>query len=278
MFLMKAELFFYTGTGNSLWTARMLAEELGNTQIRPISRIPGDTIESGADRIGIIFPVHIWGLPRRIISFVNALNAPSSTYCFAVAVNAGQVAATLIQLQKLMHAKELQLSSGFDLVMPSNYIPWGGPGPEETRIKKIEAAREKISAVTRIIAGREERPVEKGPLWQNILFSWFYRLSYPRVPTMDRSFRVDEKSNSCGICETICPCKNIVMQDGRPAWLHRCEQCLACIQWCPQEAIQFGKRTPRYERYHHPEVTLKEIIRIAQPMKKNGLRIDGSKD
>lgn len=29
------------------------------------------------------------------------------------------------------------------------------------------------------------------------------------------------------------------------------EQCLACIKWCPQETIQFGKKTPRYKRYHH---------------------------
>ena len=41
------------------------------------------------------------------------------------------------------------------------------------------------------------------------------------------------------------------------------EQCLACIQWCPQEAIQFGKKTPRYKRYHHPEVTVREMLAVA---------------
>ncbi len=40
------------------------------------------------------------------------------------------------------------------------------------------------------------------------------------------------------------------------------EQCLACIKWCPQETIQFGKKTPRYKRYYHPEVTLREMLAV----------------
>jgi len=28
------------------------------------------------------------------------------------------------------------------------------------------------------------------------------------------------------------------MFDGRPVWQHHCEQCFACLQWCPKEAIQ----------------------------------------
>lgn len=67
---------------------------------------------------------------------------------------------------------------------------------------------------------------------------------------------------SDGICKTVCPCGNIELQAGKPVWLHHCEQCLACIQWCPPEAIQFGKKTPRYERYRHPEVKLSDIIAV----------------
>lgn len=44
-------------------------------------------------------------------------------------------------------------------------------------------------------------------------------------------------------------------------WLNHCEQCLACIQWCPQEALQYGKKTPAYERYHHPEIKLQDLLR-----------------
>ncbi|MCX5832801.1 MAG: EFR1 family ferrodoxin [Deltaproteobacteria bacterium] len=263
---MKTDLFYYTGTGNSLWTTRMLAKEMSGAEIVPISSTTGNPIVSGAEAIGIIFPVHIWGLPRRVIAFVDALEKKGSRYYFAVAVNAGQVAATLIQLSKRMQARGLSLSAGYELVMPSNYIPWGGPGPEEEQIRQIEGARSKISRIAAGCAAREKRPVEKGPLWQNILFTGLNRLSFSRVPTMDRSFWADERCNGCGICKAICPSGNSALPGDRPAWLHHCEQCLACIQWCPQEAIQFGKKTPRYKRYHHPEIILRDMLAVT-PMR-----------
>lgn len=260
---MKTDLFYYTGTGNSLWTARMLAQSLGNAQTIPLCRMTGEAIGGEADRVGIIFPVHMWGVPRRVIAFTNTLAKDPSRYCFAVAVNAGQVAATLVQLKKLMQAKGLSLSSGFEIVMPSNYIPWGGPGPKDKQIMRMTKAKEKIKRIADAVAMGEQKPVEKGPLWQNILFTWFNRLAFPHVPAMDKSFWVDEKCNGCGICKTVCPCGNIAMWEGKPLWLHHCEQCLACIQWCPQEAIQFGRKTQRYERYRHPEVKLPDMLSAA---------------
>jgi len=124
---MKTDLFFTTGTGNSLWAARTVADELSNAELIPMLWAAGNPVQSQADAVGIIFPVHIWGLPQQVITFVNALAIDTSKYYFALAVNAGQVAATLLQLKKIMKSRWLFLSSGFDIVMPSNYIPWGGP-------------------------------------------------------------------------------------------------------------------------------------------------------
>jgi MinD superfamily P-loop ATPase len=77
---------------------------------------------------------------------------------------------------------------------------------------------------------------------------------------MDKSFFADEKCTACGICAKLCPSINIAITDGRPAWQHRCEQCFACLQWCPEEAIQYGKNTKNKKRYHHPEISLKDIL------------------
>ena len=261
---MKTDLFFYTGTGNSLWTAKTLAKELGDTEVIPIARCSENPVRSRAEAVGMVFPVHIWGVPRRVLAFADALEPNSSRYHFAVAVNAGQVAATLSQMKKRMDAKGLPLCAGFELRMPSNYIPWGGPGPEAARLQRFAAAREKIGRMAELLAVRAKCPVEKGPLWQNILFTGFNRLAFSRVPQMDKGFWVDTKCIACGICRAVCPSGNIEMRAGKPVWLHHCEQCLACIQWCPQEAIQYGTKTPRYERYRHPEVTLSEIIAAAK--------------
>ncbi len=260
---MKTSIFFYTGTGNSLWTSRLLANELGDTEIIPMTHVEVP-LDIKSEAVGLVFPVHIWGLPHRVIEFLHMLPEDDNKYYFALAVNAGQVAATLLQLRKLMTRKGLKLSSGFDIMLPGNYIPWGGPGPEEKRQERFSMVKEKIKAIAPVIANQKEKAPEKGPLWQNILFSGLYKLSFNQVPKMDKDFWVDERCDGCGICQKVCPARNIILESGMPVWNHRCEQCLACIQWCPKTAIQYGKKTPKYERYHHPDVQLKDIIACAK--------------
>ena len=256
---MKTTLFFYTGTGNSLWTTKILAEELNNTEIIFLSKVT-DRIVTDSDCIGLVFPVHIWGLPNEVIKFVDKLLADNTKYYFAIAVNAGQVAATLLQLEKLFKIKGITLSTGFSIVLPSNYIPWGGAMPEEKQQERFINAKKKIKQIADIIKNKEKLPMEKGSLWQNVLFSYIYKLSFKHIPQMDNKFWVDEKCNGCKICEKVCNVHNIKLKDGKPVWQHKCEQCLACIQWCPKEAIQYGKKTTKYKRYHHPEIKLQEII------------------
>ncbi|HNX93110.1 MAG TPA: EFR1 family ferrodoxin, partial [Syntrophomonas sp.] len=94
----KTTIFYYTGTGNSLWIARLLARDLGNTElismVNPV--IHWDEIDSSV--IGLVFPVHVWGVPHRVLDFLDQLSSRPVDYIFAVANNAGQVSNTLIQL------------------------------------------------------------------------------------------------------------------------------------------------------------------------------------
>jgi len=256
---METKLYVYTGTGNSLWVAHRLAEELQDASIEFMSDLAED-LEPVAQRVGFLFPVHIWGLPARVIHFANHLRMKPQTYFFAIAVNAGQPAATLLQLQKLMANRTFSLSSGYSIVLPSNYIPWGGPGPLETQHRLFRDAKDKVKRIAHDILGGERKKVDRGPLWQNIIFSWVYKMSFRQVPKMDKKFWVDHQCNGCDICLKVCPAGNIEMKDKKPSWLHRCEQCLACLQWCPQQAIQYGKKTAMVQRYHHPEVALRNML------------------
>ena len=189
------------------------------------------------------------------------MNASRPEYVFAVAVHAGQVSATLLQLKRILGKRGIVMAAGFEVQMPSNYIPWGGPGTGEEQQRRFEAAKEKISRIAGYLKRREKRPVKTGPLWQRMVFTPLYHMSFAQLSKMDRSFWVDNKCNHCGICAKVCPAHNISMQEGKPAWNHRCEQCFACLQWCPQESIQYGKKTVRYARYHHPDIQLKDVLK-----------------
>lgn len=256
---MSAIIYHYTGTGNSLWIARQLAGEIKDAKLIPMksSKI---TVEPWAEIIGFVFPVHMWGVPGVVLNFIQNLQKNPGTYYFAAAVNAGQVSRTLVQLNELLKVEGVKLSSGFSVELPSNYIPWGGPGTDEEMKSQNEKALVKIKEAAAVISKKEVKKPDMGPLWQRIVFTWIYKASFKWIFKMDRDFFVDEKCDSCGICAKVCPAKNIKMISGRPVWQHKCEQCLACIQWCPKDAIQFGKKTHLYPRYHHPAVKLSDML------------------
>ena len=257
---MKTRIYYYTGSGNSLWVARTLAAQLGETELTPMADQKGPVDVSGAERVGLVFPVHMWGSPPLVRDFVARLTAEGDTWFFAVAVNAGAVAATLIDLKKRLRRQGHVLASGFSVTMPSIYLPFGDIVSEEKQQEMFLKAEEKIGTIAGQLEEHRVLEVEKGPLWQNLLFGGLNSLVIHQVPRMDRSFFADEKCTSCGICVKVCPVHNIVLTEGRPEWLHHCEQCLACLHWCPEEAIQYGKSTVGRKRYHHPAIELKDII------------------
>jgi ferredoxin/flavodoxin len=257
---MSTTIFYYTGTGNSLWAARTLTDELGEAELISMPEFQaGKAVNSGI--VGLVFPVYIWGVPAPVLRFVNTMKGSRPDYLFAMVTNGGQVSNTLVQLKRVLAGNGLTLSSGFEIKMPSNYIPWGGPGAKDEQNRCFELAQKKITRIAALIKAKADMPVEMGPFWQRILFSAIYKMTFSQVPKMDRQFWTDDKCNSCGICSRVCPAGNISMIEGRPAWKHRCEQCFACLQWCPREAVQYGKKTPQYERYHHPEILLNDVLK-----------------
>lgn len=79
-----------------------------------------------------------------------------------------------------------------------------------------------------------------------------------RATRSDRKFRADGSCTGCGTCGRVCPVSDIEMRDGRPVWLHRgCMQCCACINRCPEHAIQYGDATVNSGRYVFPEDMLR---------------------
>lgn len=257
---LKNIIYYYSGTGNSLWVARLLAAELGETKLISMAHMEEQHLASETEVVGMVFPVHIWGVPKMVLDTLKKLDQDPNRYFFAAAVNAGQVSRTLLQLKACLRSCGIKLSAGFDFVLPSNYIPWGGPGPIEEQRERFVQAKEKAISVSKIIARRESAPIEKGPLWQRVIFTLIYNLSFNSIAKSDRNFWADEKCNSCNICAQICPVKNVEIKEGKPAWQNHCEQCLACLQWCPKKAIQYGKKTGNYERYHNPEIKINDML------------------
>ena len=46
------------------------------------------------------------------------------------------------------------------------------------------------------------------------------------------------------------PLNNIRLENGKPVWGKHCTHCMACICYCPKEAIEYGKKSKGKPRYH----------------------------
>jgi Pyruvate/2-oxoacid:ferredoxin oxidoreductase delta subunit len=53
------------------------------------------------------------------------------------------------------------------------------------------------------------------------------------------------------------------MRDSRPVWLDHCTSCFACLHWCPEQAVGLGGAEREVRPYHHPEVSLSDMLRRA---------------
>jgi ferredoxin len=259
---MKTVLYYFTGTGNSLKVAKDLAVELGDTELIPLAKVIKDVaIAPAADRVGIVFPVYMWGMPLIVADFVKKITLNKSAYIFAVVNYGSTPGSTLIGLNKLLKNKGLKLSAGFGVTMPGNYIPLYGARSPETQGKHFKKEQEKIKKIAEVIRQNKPAGICRNNFLFNLLFSGlFYRVSAPQIPRLDKYFWADEKCNSCAVCVKVCPVNNIKMEGAKPRWLSKCQQCFACLQWCPEEAIQYGSKTAKRQRYRQPQIKIEEII------------------
>jgi len=70
---MKNIIYYYSGTGNSLWVARLLAAELGETKLISMAHMEEQHLASETEVVGLVFPVHIGGVPKMVLDTLKIL-------------------------------------------------------------------------------------------------------------------------------------------------------------------------------------------------------------
>lgn len=260
------QIYYLSGTGNSLHVARELKRRLPETILVPIiSVLKDDKIEATAETVGLVFPIHNLTTPILVKRFLQRVDMRSARYIFAVATRLCSDK-VFLNIDKILGKQGKSLDAYFSVEMPCTYIPIFTL-PSQGTIAKMEAELQKrLDGIQAIVASKQSNR-EK----DDLLVFLLGRILYPlitafmckvRFPDMARSFYADSRCTGCGLCEKVCLSGRIKMKDDKPAWMESidCVYCFACLHYCPVAAIQIrGRKTITKGRYHHPEVKAADI-------------------
>lgn len=274
-------IFYFSGTGNTRWAAIQIGAA---TQERLINIADySDYLSADKDiepfalkegeRLGFVFPVHGWRVPRLVRSFISRLrlkpfgdgiSPDSKHFCYAVCTAGDSIGKTIGTLNKSLQANHQlqamgisQPDSTYSLIMPESYVglPFMDVDPSEKEKRKKEKAAQQLKAICEDLRERKTgiSHLTEGPL------PWFFTHVvggfFEHVLITDKRFHVvEERCVKCGICANVCPVGDISGGKGKkPVWLNHddCLTCFSCYHHCPHHAIEFGRQTQKKGQYYY---------------------------
>lgn len=250
-------IFYFSGTGNSLYAANAIGEAQGERLISiPAELDRKQTVHSyelkDDELLGFVFPVYAWGPPGIVLDFISKLRIKGRPFTFSLCTCGDEEGRTTGVLRKALAAVGITLNSSFALQMPNNYIVGFDVDPKELEEKKLREAERKLAEINQYIGRREHIDRNLPGSFPGIKTRAVNPL-FNRFALNTKKFYANDNCTSCGLCEKICPVHSIKVSE-KPVWGNACTQCLGCIHRCPAGAIQMGKGTEGKGRYHHPDL------------------------
>ena len=234
---MKGRIYYFTGTGNSMRAARVIAQKLGDTEIVSMRNDPGECSAADCDVVGFVYPVYHWTMPAHAAAFVEGLEINPNAYVFVVAMPSFICGIACERLAGILAEKGISLHYGNLVYSVADYAIVYPPFPP-ARLR-IPGTERKLRNIADDISEKKRRAF---PRAGKLIKRRRDRLMTPYLELQkyaDNPFTVSGDCVSCGLCSRVCPCKNIVLQAGKPTFQHHCANCMACVVSCPKRAIGY---------------------------------------
>ena len=248
-------VLYFSGTGNSKFCAEHIAGHLADEAVDA-----GGYIRNGiaADLVSgkpwvFVSPTYAWQIPAIFADFIRSGSFSGSKDAYFLMTCGGDIGNAGAYLEALCKETGLTYCGVLAVLMPENYIAmFNAPGPE----KAAEIVRNALpvleDAAQQILRG-EKFPAQSIKL-SDKLKSGVVNKGFNRYYVKANKFYAADACTGCGVCREACVLNNITIKNGKPVWSDRCTHCMACICTCPQEAIEYGKKTHGKPRYRVPQI------------------------
>jgi ferredoxin len=214
------------------------------------------TLET-CESIGFIFPCYYQGIPNIVKRFIENLDLTQNknAYYFTIVTCGRSPGNCIAQINNILQSKGVTLHYGNIIKMFPNYVALYKMAKNAD--ERAMVSEKDVLKIVDEISKKENNAIPK----ENPILNIIYKIMSNSYGKKGKEFNVSDNCNGCKNCVNLCPVNNIIMQNNKPLFGIQCEQCMACIQWCPKQAINFKSKTQTRGRYHHPNITYQDMIK-----------------
>ena len=180
-------IFYFTGTGNSLWVAKTLSETLGE----PLISIADELHKEEKDliypvrpdeKILFVYPVHSWGPAVLVIRFISRLTLTGYTGqpVYSVSTCGDECGYTDRLIGKALGKRAISLTAAYSVIMPNNYIllPGFDVDGKDVDERKLQDAPARVAEIIRVIREHQQNTLYQTGSMPGLKSYWIYPVGY----------------------------------------------------------------------------------------------------
>ena len=264
-------IFWFSGTGNSLWLAHFFATNT-NELLISISEYENKKTSfnisvSSEERIGFVFPIYGWNIPKIVREFIEHIHIVNynDNFVYFACTCGDDIGRADREMRKLLNKKGIELNCVFSLQMPNTYVclPGFDVDAKKTQENKLKNAVQQANVFCQDVLDRKVglSCIHPGafPWIKTYIFGRFFY----KYLMKSEQFGIYGTCIGCGRCVKFCPLENITLEKNLQGgfgssnffvhWGSNCTMCLSCYHHCPQHVVKYGKQTKGKGQYVHPD-------------------------